>query len=263
MKKFLSIFIVVLLAVLLFGCGNNSTDAGSPNAPTENVQNVTNEPPSPTQPPDEDSIAVQNGNGLRVGEGRFVIGDWINEGQYTVTGGDDFMEVIVFTSEEYFNDFDNAPRLTMGDHSRAVEQFALFSTWLNESETAFISLKNGYVLKIIGGNGVLNEVSLYLADTSDILPGVFFIGDDIREGQYSFTVTSADWGINLVIFESKDHYISYFRSRRFTMGEERDATEANAREIRFLGENDSYMVFLREGNILMLSGGIGYLEKQS
>ena len=146
--------------------------------------------------------------------------------------------------------------------------------YLDEAESAFLALRSGYVFVVSSGNGVLTKISLDMftkavdntgvwdsSNSSAISTGVFFVGEDIAEGQYSFTCTYSTFGMSLVIFEGKDDYVKYFRSSRFTFGEESDAIDANASERKQLYEDNDYSFYLREGNVLMLNGGIGNLER--
>ena len=240
---------VLVLTISLVACDGNSDLTTS-----EQKENNTN----------QSEEAVQNGTELKVSEGKYIIGDYIKEAQYIITCEEDsYMNVIVFENEKNFNDYDSADRFTNGEEREAIERYALYDTYLEDSKSAFLSLKSGYVLYVYIGNGGLNKISLdtFIQNKSDIYAGIYFIRDDIKEGQYSLTCTNPDYsGMNLVVFESKENYMGYFKSSRFTNGEENDAIDANAKESKYISQDNSYSVYLREGNILMLDGGSGILE---
>jgi len=283
MKKKLNVLLViVMLTSMLVACGGGAAPAPAPMPapmPVEATPDPTSEPnndQTPEQTPTEQT--VQENGEFNVTEGAFVIGDAFGAAQYIVTSDSDSnMSIIVFESESDFNNYDNADRRTFGEEREAVEQNALFNIHLGESESAFLSFKSGNVMVVTSGSGVLDEISLETytksfentgswdpSVTSAICTGVFFVGTDLDEGQYSLTVTNTNFmAMSVAIFESRSDYMIYLRTSRFTHGEESEAIEANAFEIIQLFEGNSSSIQLSNGNVLMLSGGIGTLEMQN
>jgi len=281
MKKLLTLALVLLVLLALTACDSGGEVALTPAStstpePTATNGSVSEDVPESTPEPIHDAPTMQNGS-IAVTEGTFIIGADIRESQYIVTSDEgNAMRIIVFESEQDFDNFYNANRSTFGTERTAIEQNALFTLRLEE-ESAFLSLRSGFVIMITGGSGVLEEMSLDTftrdvisgsvwdsSNPSTIGTGVFFVGVDLEDGQYVFTVTDTNFmAMSLVIFESKDDYLEYFRQSRGTHGEETEAIEANARESMQLFEGNSHSFDLSIGNVLMFSDGIGNLEAQN
>ena len=164
MKKTLSLLLAVMLLTLT-ACSNNSNnprggDNFSPTTPSDSTSSGRNTS-IPSTSGDGNTPNGGNGAELKVSEGKYIIGDYIKEAQYIVTCNEESrMSIMVFENENSYNDYDGSARLTYGKESEAIEQYALYDTYLESSESAFLSLNTGYVLKVDNGNGLLEKISL-------------------------------------------------------------------------------------------------------
>jgi hypothetical protein len=58
-----------------------------------------------------------------------------------------------------------------------------------------------------------------------------------------------------LLFESADTYTSYHVTKRFTVGEESDAIDANSKASAWIQEDKSFSTYLADGNVLLIDGG--------
>lgn len=93
-----------------------------------------------------------------------------------------------------------------------------------------------------------------------IYDGVYVVGKDIKAGQYILTVVDSEYGMDVITFENEDTYASYFATKRFTVGEEREAIEANANSKAYARKLDTVSLNLHDGMVLLLKSGTGRLE---
>lgn len=215
----------------------------------------------------QEETPEKNTSGQKLEEGYYVVGDYIKAGKYlfTNTSEDDYCKIVVFDTEENYNNYKNANAYTNGEEQQAIEQNAYYDIYMEEeNDIAYITLKKGNVLMLSTGTGTLSKVELSkLIASNEQLPmkyGFYVVGEDLEEGQYKFICTEADYGTSLTTFENRDTYSNYFKSNRFTVGEESDAKENNAKDLKYLYEDDSFSVYLKSGNILMLEQGYVTVE---
>ena len=97
------------------------------------------------------------------------------------------------------------------------------------------------------------DTSWYENNGDVITTGIFTVGTDIEEGSYTLTNIDDDGATEVVIFESIDNYLGYYRTDpRFTVGEENDAINANSYYTEYLWPDESCTINLEDGNILKL-----------
>lgn len=97
------------------------------------------------------------------------------------------------------------------------------------------------------------DTSWYENNGDVITTGIFTVGTDIEAGSYTLTNIDDDGATEVVIFESMDNYLGYFRTDpRFTNGEENDAINANSYYTEYLWPDESCTVNLEDGNVLKL-----------
>ena len=58
-----------------------------------------------------------------------------------------------------------------------------------------------------------------------------------------------------MLFESAGTYTAYHATKRFSVGEERDAIDANSKASAWIGKDESFSTYLSDGNILVIDGG--------
>ena len=107
------------------------------------------------------------------------------------------------------------------------------------------------------------DTSWYTENNQAICGGVYFVGKDLSAGNYILTCKQADWSMQVTLFESVEKYYSYFRTDRFTYGEENDAVEQNALANNFVYTDDSIALNVKDGYVVMIEGGIGSLVSAS
>ena len=93
-------------------------------------------------------------------------------------------------------------------------------------------------------------------DRSSFDKALLVVGKDIQEGQYVIECTETkSYSTKILLFDSKDTYLAYHVSSRFTNGEEQDAIDANSKASSWIQSGKSFSTYLSEGNILVIDGG--------
>lgn len=209
-----------------------------------------------------------NGNPFALCTGVLFVGRDISAGQYKLSceEADWSMNVVVFANAEDYFSYHKTSRFTNGEEADAIEQYALSSAYVSQGESSFIDLKADYVLMIVDGSGSLEPINGGIpdqdTDNSAVFPalcGVYFVGNDLDAGSYFLTCSDTDWGLETLVFETKEDYIAYHQTGRFTNGEESAAIEQNALSDFHLGSDESCYLNLREGMVLVLSDGTGVM----
>lgn len=253
-KSILSILLVFLL--FLSACSETAPlDQSQPSqdlkdpvfAPSESIDPE----PSASEPEPEADDSL--------GKGVYKTGDYIAAGKYTITctEADYELKIVVFESSDAYDQYKNTKRITNGEELAAIELYALSDFYLKPDEVGFISLTEGSVLLLDEGRGKLEEYS-----GENCYPGVYFVGNDLEEGQYEFVCSSTQYGMNFIVFDTQQAYSDYHQTSRFTVGEETDAVEQFASTDEYLREGDTYSVFLSNDSVLLLKGGSGTLSKK-
>lgn len=198
--------------------------------------------------------------------GVYFVGKDIEASRYLLacTETDYSMRVVVFESRETYQNYHRTSRFTTGEELAAIEQNAWYDYDLDEEETGYLNLADGYVLLIYEGKGALSEIhadsdtAWYSDENTGLCKGVYFVGNDLDAAQYSLTCT--DRYMQAAVFENTDTYRVYHQSDRFTTGEENEAIEKNAILYEEVYEGEPIAIHLQEGNVLLVSEGAGMLE---
>lgn len=107
------------------------------------------------------------------------------------------------------------------------------------------------------------DTSWYTDNNQAICSGVYFVGKDLSAGNYSLTCEKTDWSMQVSLFESVEKYYSYYRTDRFTIGEEGDAIDQNALTTNYIHEGDSAALNVQDGYVVLIDNGIGTLTASS
>lgn len=240
MKKLIAILLAIITLLSLTACGNNAEKPIINNevSSTENVQKSNN-----TETEEIYSNKV------------YYVGDDIPAGNYAIncTKSEYGMDILVFESEQKFKDFQGAEQFTVGEYQTAVETHAWANFYVEENEFAYIGMKKGYVILLDDG---MCEFNKYDANSSTtIYSGVYVVGEDIAAGNINIKCTSDR--MQVTVFETKDNYVSYHQTSRFTVGEESDAIKKYALSSDYIGKGKATSVNLKDGMILVVDNGIG------
>ena len=185
----------------------------------------------------------------------YRVGDDIPAGGYviTCTGTPSVLEATVFDSGESYDGFQSADKLTVGDYSSAVEQYAWADFFLYEGENAYVGLREGYVILLDEGRCEFTKYDPAAGRT--IYPGVYVVGEDLAAGKIDVKCTSEY--MQVTQFGSRDDYLGYHQTSRFTVGEESDAIAKYALSSDFIYTDESTYAALQDGMVLMVEEGAG------
>lgn len=240
MKRLFAILLVIVALLSLASC---SGDSEKPIINNE-IKNTEN-----TQLPSNTEAEEIYSNKV------YYVGSDIPAGNYAIncTKTEYGMEILVFESEQKFKDFQGAEQFTVGEYQSAVETHAWANFYVEENEFTYIGLKKGYVILLDKG---MCEFNKYDANSSTtIYSGVYVVGEDIAAGNLNIKCTSDRMQVTL--FETKDNYVSYHQTSRFTVGEESDAIEKYALTSDYIGKDKTTSVNLKDGMILVVDNGVG------
>ena len=99
------------------------------------------------------------------------------------------------------------------------------------------------------------------SSVSTLVDGVYFVGDDIKEGKYLVTNVVAEYStFYIVCYESRETYDAYKNENRATNGEEQNAIEKHALYDIDLFEGETGYLGLQKGNVLAVYYGSGSLD---
>lgn len=185
----------------------------------------------------------------------YYAGDDIPVGGYVVscTGTDSVLEVTVFDSRENYDGFQGADKLTIGDYSGAVERYAWADFFLYEGENAYVGLREGYIILLDGGRCEFTKYDP--ADEQTIYPGVYVVGEDLSAEKVNIKCTS-DY-MQVTQFASRDDYLGYHQTSRFTVGEESDAVAKYALSSDFIYTDEATYAALQDGMVVVVEEGAG------
>ena len=188
--------------------------------------------------------------------GVYVIGEDIAVGDYAIncTKAKYYsMEVLVFESEQQYRDFHSAKKSTNGEYKAAVGTCSWSQFYIDENEYVYVGLNEGYVLVINDGMCEIDKHNTNSIPT--IYSGIYVVGEDIAAEKINIKCIS-DY-MRVVVFESKDNYVSYHKADRNTNGEETAAIEAFAFSCAYVNKDEVSSVNLKDGMILMVNNGFG------
>ena len=185
----------------------------------------------------------------------YYVGEDLPAGGYVIscTGTDFYMSAVVFENERSYEEFQDAKKTTVGDVNEAVEIHAWADFYLEQDEKAYIGLRKGNVILLNDGKC---EFSKYNPDESQtVYSGIYVVGEDIEADKLNIKCIS-DY-LQVTVFDSRDSYLAYHRSGRFTIGEESDAIEEFADSTDVVYEEESTYVNLSDKMIMMVEEGTG------
>ena len=97
----------------------------------------------------------------------------------------------------------------------------------------------------------MTDTDWYENDGSSIASGIYIVGDDLKAGSYTFTNRGEDSSMEIIIFETIDDYMGYYRtSPRSTIGEEDDAIQANSYYCTYVYPDETCSVNISDDNSL-------------
>lgn len=252
MKKLFGMLLVAVLVLGFAACGNGTADKPVINEPetlTE-AEDTSSQVEEPAAENNESSDEAENYSNVV-----YNVGDDIPVGGYVVTctGTNSLLEVIVFDSEESYDGFQSAEKFTIGDYSRAVEQYAWADFYRDQDERAYIGLREGYVILLDEGQCEFTKYDPAASQT--IYPGIYVVGEDLNADKINIKCTSEY--MQVTQFDSKDSYYGYHKTSRFTIGEESDAIDQYAETTDFIYTDDSTYANLQDGMVIMVEEGAG------
>lgn len=185
----------------------------------------------------------------------YYAGEDIPTGGYivTCTGTEDRMDVMVFAGSEDFEGYQNADKFTRGEHRKAVELYAWADFELAQDESAYIGLRDGYIILLDSGRCEFTKYDLSSSPT--VYAGIYVAGEDIAAEKIDIKCTGED--LEATLFENKDDYREYHKMDRYTRGEESDAVEKYAKTTDYISTDESTYVALVDGMVLMVENGPG------
>lgn len=171
----------------------------------------------------------------------------------TCTGTEDWMDVVVFASAEDFDGYQSAEKFTRGEHRNAVELYAWADFSLEQDESVYIGLREGYIILLDDGRCEFTKCDLSTSPT--VYAGIYIAGEDISADKIDLKCTGEY--LEATLFGSKDDYREYHKMDRYTRGEESDAIEEHAKTTDYVSSDESTYVALEDGMVLMIKEGPG------
>lgn len=98
------------------------------------------------------------------------------------------------------------------------------------------------------------DLSFLTSDNMCLLAGTYFIGQDMKAGNYTIKCTDTDYGMRVTAFGSEADYQSFFSSKRFTVGENNDAIKKYAKNDEYIYKDNDLSVVLSDGDVLVIDG---------
>ena len=250
--KFLAAFLVAAMTLTLAACGADPTGKPSTDGP-EPMQSSS--AATVSQTPDTEEETQTASESKNNSDTVYSVGTDMPVGRYlihcTETGSQ--LEIIVFTSQENYDEFQQADQFTIGEHKKAVEQYAWANFYLNPSDRAYVGLREGSIIVLRTGEFEFTEYNP--AASLTLYPGIYVIGEDFIPGKVQIKCSS-DY-MQVTLFENEDQYLAYHQASRFTLGEESEAIEMYAASTAFIYSNDSTDAVLQDGMVLMITDGVG------
>lgn len=248
---------VMCMCTNLFGCGKSNNQISNSGYEDQKVDNSKEENSSEEE--------IQIGKPIKdkkIPAGVYKVGDYIKEGTYVFQNQTEtsYLKVVLFESEDSYNNYNKSERFTVGEESEAIEKNAWHDVYLNNGETVYMNLNAGSVLVVYDAEIMMSSVDITSFVNTD-QPSSFdkallVVGKDIQEGQYVIECTETkSYSTKILLFDSKDTYLAYHVSSRFTNGEEQYAIDANSKASSWIQSGKSFSTYLSEGNILVIDGG--------
>ena len=90
---------------------------------------------------------------------------------------------------------------------------------------------------------------------------VYYVGDEIPEGQYVVKCTKSNYGMDIIIFESEADYNQWQGAEKYTNGEYKRAEELYAWASFYVYEDECVYFSVKSGNIIVLDKGMCEFNK--
>ncbi len=117
---------------------------------------------------------------------------------------------------------------------------------------------------VLDSSDIMADTDWYENDGSSIASGMYIVGDDLKAGSYTFTNKGEDSSMEIIIFETIDDYMGYYRtSPRSTIGEEDDAIQANSYYYTYVCPDETCSVNISDGNVLVMDQSYGSLTDEA
>lgn len=244
-KKIITIFCTTALLLSFTACDSNKNNESVPvnEVTVNNYEEIK-----------ENVESEETEKELFYSDTIYTVGTDIPAGSYlvTCTGENGGMEIVVFSSETEFNNYDNTHKITGGEFRNAVEINAWSDFYLYSEESAFIRLDDGNVIMLDNGMCEFNKCNTM--DMTALYPGVYEVGKDIKSGKINILFVS-DYP-RVTLFENSTRYLDYHKTDRLTGGEEDKAIETNSISSDYIHSDDMCSVTLEDGMILFIQDGV-------
>ncbi|MBQ8435431.1 MAG: hypothetical protein IJX24_05425 [Oscillospiraceae bacterium] len=100
------------------------------------------------------------------------------------------------------------------------------------------------------------EVETEISNKDDFYSNkVYNVGDDIPEDTYAINCTSTEYGMEVIVFSSKEDYTNFQNAEKITNGEYQAAIENHAWADFYLENNETAYIKLNKGNLILLDDG--------
>lgn len=251
---------VLVLAMCMTACGNTN------NGETQYAETSSEKTDFTTIDNDknENNVAmdVKEIKDKRIPKGVYKVGDYIKPGTYVFQNLTEtsYLKVVLFSSEESYDNYNKSERFTVGEESEAIEKNAWQDVYLNNGEAVYMNLEEGSVLVVDDDELTMNPIEIKdmigTEQSSVFDKALLVVGKDIPEGQYVLDcVETKGYSTEILLFESADTYTAYHVTSRFTIGEEQDAIDANSKASAWIQKDKSFSTYLSDGNVLVIDGG--------
>ena len=178
MRKFLAVLLSASMLLMLASCSrgviSNTPQNNDENTSAQSSSSSKAEDPSATEDDENDdyfsektdepndTVSGDNANDPLIK----YVGKDIEAASYIVTceGAEYYTHVIVFESEEDYNNFNNAKKTTNGEMSAAIEQNALVDFYMEEGDSNYVNLQDGYLVRIDYDEAYLTKINLSVED---------------------------------------------------------------------------------------------------
>lgn len=251
LKKFISLLFAVTALSSLSACGNTEkSEKNEKDSKKIITETITADDENVETTETEEVTEIENdfySNKV------YNVGEDIPEDSYAIncTATEYGMDVVVFSSEEDYINFQNAEKFTNGEYRTAVETYAWADFYLENNETVYIKLNKGDLILLDDGKCEFNKYNT--TDSNMLYSGIYVVGEDIASGHVDIKCLSEY--LQVTLFENKEKYSEYHKSSRFTVGENSDAIDKFSESSDFIYSDNITSVHLQEGMILMIEDG--------
>ncbi len=269
--KLITFFLAASILFVLAGCGSSTSSEGESSVQSSAATTSEASAQSESEAVPELSAVTEESSSVEAEEAEssyktyatelYTVGDDLAAGSYLITCTETnySMEVNVFADESDYETFQDTRGLSVGDYRSAIEACAWADTYLKQDEQFYVLLNEGNIVMLDDGTGSIQAVDISSAET--LCSGLYVVGKDISAGEYDATCTSDS--LQITRFASKENYLAYHSTSRFTIGEESDALEQYAISSDYASTDGIIHFSLSDGMILMVENGTGELTETS